>query len=264
MTDASDPQQLLDELASAHLDGLTTPDEAARIESDPDMQARVAALARVRAAVARVEPPADDPEREAAIAAALAAFDEAESDHAAAAVTPLAAARARRGLRYAAVAAAVVLAVLAVPLLGRLDSGQDDDETATVEDLAGDASTVDRALESGGADASKGDALTTFSLTDLGDHPDIASLAVAVRERGSPALQETAAPAAGSTAAPTTTAPGCETAALRAADTVVVVTATARVAGRPVSVLVYEDEAGAQQLVVVDQASCAILLSDSL
>ena len=66
----------LDELASAHLDGATTPEEAARIAADPSLQARVEALRQVRAALGEV-PPADPVAREAGIAAALEAFAEA-------------------------------------------------------------------------------------------------------------------------------------------------------------------------------------------
>ena len=65
----------LDELASAHLDGVTTPEEAARVAADPALQARVEALRRVRAAVSEA-PPADPVARDAAIAAALTAFGE--------------------------------------------------------------------------------------------------------------------------------------------------------------------------------------------
>ena len=69
-----------DELASAHLDGATTPEEAARVAADPALQARVEELRRIRDAVAEV-PSVDPARRDAAIAAALAAFaDDGSAD----------------------------------------------------------------------------------------------------------------------------------------------------------------------------------------
>jgi hypothetical protein len=65
--DALDPR---DELASAHLDGATTPDEAAQVAGDEDLEARVAAFAASREAVRAVGGPVDEARREAAIAAA--------------------------------------------------------------------------------------------------------------------------------------------------------------------------------------------------
>lgn len=54
------PQEL-DELASAYLDGETTPEEAALVESDPRLQELVAELRAVRDLVATpVEPPSDE------------------------------------------------------------------------------------------------------------------------------------------------------------------------------------------------------------
>ena len=47
MTDDETPDPL-DDLASAHLDGLTSPDDAARIEGDPALAERVAAFGEVR------------------------------------------------------------------------------------------------------------------------------------------------------------------------------------------------------------------------
>lgn len=63
------------ELASAYLDGEATTDERAVVESDPQLLAEVDRLRAVRAALGDVEPPLS-PAREAAVAAALAVFDE--------------------------------------------------------------------------------------------------------------------------------------------------------------------------------------------
>ena len=72
---ADDPQPNAAELASAYLDGEATPDERARVEGDPALLAEVERLRAVAAAVAEVPAPSAD-RRDAAVAAALAAFDE--------------------------------------------------------------------------------------------------------------------------------------------------------------------------------------------
>jgi hypothetical protein len=67
------------ELASAYLDGEATADERARVEGDPALLAEVDRLRRVHDAVAVVSP-ASPAQRDAAIAAALSAFDELRVD----------------------------------------------------------------------------------------------------------------------------------------------------------------------------------------
>ena len=57
MTDPHD----LDELASAHLDGATSPEEAALVDADPALQARVEELRAVRDAVWARCPPSTRP-----------------------------------------------------------------------------------------------------------------------------------------------------------------------------------------------------------
>ena len=70
--DTFDPR---DELASAHLDGATTPTEAEEVAGDPELAARVEGFAATREAVRTGDLPIDEERRETAIAAALAAFD---------------------------------------------------------------------------------------------------------------------------------------------------------------------------------------------
>ena len=125
----------LDELASAHLDGATTPEEAARIAADPSLQARVEALRQVRAALGEV-PPADPVAREAGIAAALEAFAEAAPTERSGALPAPPVLAPRRGpsstaLRVLGAAAAIALLALLVPVLGRLADG--DDQQASFE-----------------------------------------------------------------------------------------------------------------------------------
>ena len=72
----ADDQQPDDaELASAYLDGEATPDERARVEADPILLAEVERLRAAAAAVAAVDAPSVE-QREAAVGAALATFDE--------------------------------------------------------------------------------------------------------------------------------------------------------------------------------------------
>ena len=113
----------LDELASAHLDGATSPEEAAQVAADPALQARVEELRAVRDAVAAV-PPVDPARRDAAIAAALAAFEEAGPPEPgrSASVTSLTEVAARRGRsararRWLGAAAVIALLVALVPLV---------------------------------------------------------------------------------------------------------------------------------------------------
>ena len=124
----------LDDLASAHLDGATTPEEAARVQADPSLSARVEALRLVRTAMAATAPP-DGGRREQAIAAALMAYDE---DRTVTPLTPVVSRHrgpAQRSWRVASVAAAVAALAALVPLLASLSSGSDDSaKTAAPED----------------------------------------------------------------------------------------------------------------------------------
>src|SRR3546814_18062176 len=69
------PLDPADELASAHVDGMTTREEAARIEADPNLQRRVGEMEAVQDAVWATSAPIDHDTRERAIAAALGDFD---------------------------------------------------------------------------------------------------------------------------------------------------------------------------------------------
>lgn len=157
----------LDELASAYLDGAASPDEAAVVGADPALQARVAAMAEVRAALQQVvAAPAD--RRDAALAAARAAFEAGEpSDASPAAPAPLRSPAARwrwspRTVRLVGAAAVVLLLAAVVPVLSRL--GDDDDSQAarfeeTGAAIGGSGQGADRALD--GAPAEDSGAVTT-------------------------------------------------------------------------------------------------------
>jgi hypothetical protein len=199
------PHDPLDELASAHLDGMTSPEEARRIEGDPALRARVDRLRGAREAVRLPDRPPDAERRELAVAAALAAADGAV-------VTSMHAARARRTpawTRWVAAVAAVLVAALVVPrLVGDDDDGSttlaaprssDDARTKAAPDLplqdsAGDSTAS--ALEvapSGGDDMvvggrttttavdPAGGGSTTLAVVDLGSVADLDALAGAAR-----------------------------------------------------------------------------------
>ncbi|MBN2622104.1 MAG: hypothetical protein JXA83_01990 [Acidimicrobiales bacterium] len=194
-----------DELASALLDGALDPAEAAAARQRPEVVARVAELEAVRAALRSV--PAPDPAaRERAVAAALAAFDDAgggdANAHATAApgaagqgalerpaearVTHLRPRRPaggpRRWLGAAAAAALVVAGAAGVAVLGSDDGGRDDAEVAssgtspesgTEPDELGESAPSDDDASAGGgqADAQVDEQLATPDAVarDLGD-----------------------------------------------------------------------------------------------
>ena len=150
----------LDELASTYLDGVATPDEAARVESDPALLQRVEALGQVRVALRRPTP-VDAAGREAALAAARAAFDDARAADAPAPLSSSPAARWRwspRTVKLVGAAAAALLLAALVPVLTRVDDGDDDSEAARFEETGGalgdGESGDDRSAEAPTLDAS--------------------------------------------------------------------------------------------------------------
>jgi hypothetical protein len=266
MTDPNDP---LDELASAHLDGLTTAAEAARIDADPDLTARVEAMRAVRAQLRDLRPPVDEGRREAAIAAALAAFDDPEL----AEVTPLRRRHATR-LRVIGAVAAVALLALLIPTVTRLgEQGPDDDLASEIQEDHGDSGAgaerdstfgaMESAPENDASDqataleapyASTTTAGAMAALVTLGTFADEASLLTAVRE----AL--IAPPGDPAPAPPSPAAARCQAAAGRAAEGIgsaVVLTAVAVLAERQVLVTVTQDLAETRTARVVDtEAGC--------
>lgn len=179
----------LDELASAIVDGEATVDEQARI-ADPEVAARVAEFERAARVVGSEVPPATDEQRDATIAAALAAWgtpDPLETST----VDELSERRDRRarGLRWVGVAAAVIAAlVIGGAVLSDDDSSEDmatealDEES---DDGAGERAATEEAESSAeeGADAAAGatgldshDDAILFSTIDLGTYDDVDAL----------------------------------------------------------------------------------------
>jgi hypothetical protein len=276
MTDPTfDPR---DELASAQLDGELTAEEAARATGDPEVARRLTAFDAVRTAV-RADVPVDGGRRDAAVAAALAAFDDAAVEGPGGSLTPISAARSGR-LRWAkavGVAAAVALLAAVAPLL--LDGDDDADTTATQQDLD-DAAGRDRtaaedaaplleseapAAGSGGAVGDAGTAALSAALPDLGPHADLPSLRAAVQVR---AFALSDAPPTDPAVVPSPAGRDC---LARTSDLVgatgrtIAYTATAVVAERPVVVVVGVDDAGGRTLVVAEpDRGCATVVDEPL
>jgi hypothetical protein len=155
------------EAASAAVDGLATVDERALVDSSPTLQAEVERFAGVRASVADVQVP--PVAREAALAAALAAFDDlgradstssADGPPAARPLPAVVTLESRRRRQYRALvgvaAAVVVLGVGAVAVTNR---GADDVNTAgTATTLAVDPESPAASRENAPAGTDPSDA----------------------------------------------------------------------------------------------------------
>jgi hypothetical protein len=151
MTDRDEPRDgvpevtPLDELASALLDGEATAEERSRA-GEPDVAARMAQFSDIAAAVGRQPEPPTSAERDAAVAAALAAWERSADEAPRPPADELAERRRRTGrvLRLVGVAAAAVAVVgLGAVLVDSLPS-----------DDAGDAATsaADTTVSSAGSD----------------------------------------------------------------------------------------------------------------
>lgn len=142
----NDNTDALDELVSRYLDAEVTAEEAARVESDPELLARADAMrSAIEAVAAPVDIPMIDLDQRRAIAV--------EASSPSAGVTDLSAVRARtieRRNRFVAVAAAVVLLAVAFTAIQRVDLDDDDQGDVATEstDSAGDSDdAADEALE---------------------------------------------------------------------------------------------------------------------
>lgn len=136
---------------SALVDGVATADERALVEGSPELTAELAGLHAQRAALRDVPVPAAA--REAAIAAALAVFDELHAPAAASAdvagARVFALQRRRRQYRVLMGAAAAIVAVVGVGALAIGGSGSDDSSTAIVAD---EAARAPESAKTAGAD----------------------------------------------------------------------------------------------------------------
>ena len=251
MTDPHD----LDDLASAHLDGATTADEAARIAADPELQARVQALRAVRDALR--EPVATDPaRRDAAIAAALNAFDEDGDARKAPdrTVVPLSPRRGFSPTTVRVLGAAAVIALLAL-LIPVLASSTGDDDEASFQSTGDAIAGAADGAGAGGGESSPEASTTTAAdaaVRQLGSYASVDELVSAI-ETGNLLAEEAPADSgtdAQDTAGLTDCAPDEAEAAVDAARAVA--------GGRAVVVLVTR-EGDDVRLVVLDATTCEVL-----
>ena len=188
----------LDEIVSAYVDGVATPDERARVESDPTLVERAATFRRLQAALATA-PTGDDTElRNTLIARALAA-----TAVSGATVHTL---RSRRSATLGPIAAAAAIIALffglGTWLVASQDNAGDQATSAATSPANADALDAKGQLESStaGAPTQAGSATTTGTAKTapvyLGGFPDDTSLRQAlVAERdGSRSNAPTTAP----------------------------------------------------------------------
>jgi hypothetical protein len=229
-TPPGEPSDEILELASRYVDGDLTADERARAEADPEVMEWVARFGPVRAALH--EPVAvDDAGREAALAAALTAFDALGPSEArrpvsittaagtvsAPRVGDLAAARARRNGRLAkwlgAAAAVVAIGIAGITIAGNRDNGDSNlanFATPTTAAAAADTRAATGSSEKSSADQQL-DTATAAAPAAAEVAPDAPATSAAAADTtvASAATTEAAGDAGGSetTAAPAATVP---------------------------------------------------------
>ena len=261
MTTHDDEPDERDELASAYLDGVASPDERARVDADPELRARVEDLRAARDAL--VDAPVAPPTAAARDAAIRAAVD-------AAIVVDLAAHRGRQRLRIASIAAAVLLLLGAAGVL--LRSLGDNSET-TFKTAAGTLSASSAGSSSSLAATAErnADAGTAFAPSAasgpsmLGSFADRPTLLDAVRAAltSSSSQPTTTATAGSQTTAKTASGGRCvPTAPPDAVNEVFAGSAVLSDAAVQLDVFTLED--GSQRLVVTSSDSCALLFSQGL
>jgi len=265
------------DLASALLDGALPDEAAAAARRDPGVMARLAEMEQARDKLRDVPPPPVEG-RDAALAAALDAFD-ATAHEPVSPVSDLQARRTARGERRQAprwlgAAAAVALIVAGVGVVAALSqhsNGSNDDEAAvTAADEApsepGGDSTTSAEAGQGGSAAPAPSVATRASGTPLGDLGSFSSPAdLVARVRQDAALfgagDSTASADLG--APETESSPGCAPGdlpeVLRDPTTTVLALGDASVADTPVSVWVV-DTASGRRVVAVD-AGCRTVVN---
>lgn len=255
----TEPFDRLDDLASAHLDRVTTAREDQEIAQDSEVEARIDAMRRVRNALRSSTQPTDPDRRDRAISAALAAFDDL---HRGGSIEPTGVTRLASGrslsprARILSAAAAVLLLAALVPALARL--GRDDSNPTTAMSETTDASrspagsaaqpSADNSA-GGGASAPAlesrtalgGSADSAAAPVELGSFADTAQLAQGVSAYLRDGLLDVTASTT-TTALPDPTVRACLTRSAEQApsNARVVLSGTARVGGRVVTLVVVD------------------------
>ncbi|HET6774726.1 MAG TPA: hypothetical protein VFH36_15520 [Acidimicrobiales bacterium] len=289
--DDADP----DVLASALLDGALDDADAAAARQRPDVMARMAEIESTRAALRGAPVPPPDPGvRERAIAAALAAFDDAASPPAARApVRDLTARQYRRGPRrrgtprWLGAAAAVAVLAAAAAGLATLGTSSDSDDVATsagAPDAGGSASegaqeesgaAADAPASGGGADdetlVEEVPPGAPLAAGELGSFASADDLVADLRTRAARDADSTGATDGGGEAAASAgdllpdLRSGCGTdlpGPLEDGDAVVRLWGTATLRGGPVDVLVIRTPDG-DRVVALD-AGCNVVIDEPL
>lgn len=295
MTDPSDRTPSPDEAVSAHLDGAATPDERARVESDPELAARLDRFSEIADQVREVPaPPAGAVDDH--VAAAMAAFGTAPEDERHGVVPggdDVVVDRRHRGfwqrIPMSAVAAAAAVLVVVVGAIGLANAPSDDRTDTAAQDLdgtdAGGAASDDATTQSD--EAQRETALTGPEAAELPERQAFADadvLAEYLRAQLQPAATaddgseeardgeeaDAPQPSGGTTSAGSGSdgaAPEAGDAPVDPCDAVrllqlepssVVTVVPAVLAERPVTAVVHI-EYDEQRLVVVDDRSCAIV-----
>ena len=189
----SDPRGYDDELISAYLDGEADPDEAARIERDPQARARAAELAAAQAAVAEPVPPLPDAKRARLRAVAVAAAPPA------APARPISAASPRRSRAFIPLAAAAGIAAVVLGAMAVLRSADDDRGDSADWSAASAPATVQSESDASADDMAPADMAVTAEAEvaaepesgDLAFDDDMAEAAEA-DDTGAPAVEDSA------------------------------------------------------------------------
>jgi hypothetical protein len=208
----------LDELVSAHLDGESSAEEAARVTEDPELRDRLERFAAVRDAVRDVPAPVDAA-RDATVGRVLAALDAPER---VATISPVRPRRiaASRLLAVAAAFLAVAFLGAAVGMLSR-GGGGDDDGSSVARTMAEDSGSDAAGGSAGGsatADEPKapqeGMSAYLADPAELGSFPDLEALRRRADELATPSANDSGpAPPTPTTAASAESAEAPRTAA---------------------------------------------------
>jgi putative zinc finger protein len=238
----------LDELVSAYLDGEATAEEAARVEGDPELQARLAEFAATRDAVRATVSGVTDDARDALLARVVGTVIAPPN------VVPLHRRRVAPA-KVLAVAAAVVAIAFIGGAITLLANDQRDSETSASDDSGGAIAMSigeDAASATTGAPTADGGAAASPTPADqypsLGEFSDVAALQGRLDEALEQAPVETTTAQEGRDAMSTPQALACETG--------VAVVYRAVLAGQPVLVLV-----GDETVTVLADGDCSIVTS---
>ena len=244
--------ELDDELASAYLDDDASTEERARVEGDPALRDRVEQLRRARDLLASSSlEPAPESVRELAIRAALDAT----------VVIDLTAERARRRVRWASIAAAIVVVLGVTGILARSlgDSSSTSTDTAAGRSAASSAKTGAEQAPSAAQTAGAAAPFAT-ARAPLGTFDDRANLVAAVRGAVNGAQQRNADAAV----TPDATTDESRCAASAPANASLVFRSSAVLQGAAVLVDVFVLADGSHQVVVTIADNCSQLFTQAL